>query len=95
MNLRVQNIATLIDPKFTQVGNAKLLADTIPEESKLEIVKRGRGESVDQYYLNSGKVHMYQHDIVGNNAIDYAFQANAIFCIKAFVESLLILPEEV
>jgi len=29
------------------------------------------------------------------NAIDYAFQKNAIYCIKAFVETLLILPDEI
>ena len=26
------------------------------------------------------------------NAIDYAFSRNAIYCVKAFVESLLMLP---
>ena len=34
---------------------------------------------------------MYQSDICGYNAIDYAFKRNSIFCIKAFVETLLIL----
>jgi len=38
---------------------------------------------------------MYQTDVGGRNAIDHAFKKNAIFCIKAFVETLLILPEEV
>ena len=38
---------------------------------------------------------MYQYDVRGNNAIHQAFKKNAIFCIKAFVETLLILPEEV
>ena len=38
---------------------------------------------------------MYQKDISGQNAIDYAFNKNAIFCIKAFVETLLILTDDV
>lgn len=37
---------------------------------------------------------MYQSDISGCNVIDYAFIKNAIFCIKAFVETLLILSDE-
>jgi hypothetical protein len=45
--------------------------------------------------VNSGKVHMYQKDISGLNVIDYAFNKNAIFCIKAFVETLLILTDDV
>ena len=36
---------------------------------------------------------MYQVDIGGMNAIDYAFNRNAIFSIKAFVETLLILTD--
>lgn len=34
---------------------------------------------------------MYQKDISGLSVIDYAFEKKAIFCIKAFVETLLIL----
>lgn len=41
-----------------------------------------------------GEVHMYQADISGNNVIDYAFKKGSIFCIKAFVETLLILTGE-
>ena len=37
---------------------------------------------------------MYQADISGNNVIDYAFKKGSIFCIKAFVETLLILTGE-
>ena len=36
---------------------------------------------------------MYQQDISGQNAIDYAFEKNAIFCIKDFVETLLLTNE--
>jgi hypothetical protein len=36
---------------------------------------------------------MYQTDISGMNAIDQAFKKNAIFCIKAFVDTLIILTE--
>ena len=37
---------------------------------------------------------MYQTDISVCNAVDYAFFENAIFCIKAFVDTLLILKDE-
>jgi len=37
---------------------------------------------------------MYQTDISVLNAIDYAFLNNAIFSIKAFIESLLIFKED-
>lgn len=37
---------------------------------------------------------MYQSDISGQNVIDYAFKKNAIFCIKAFVDTLLLLSDE-
>ena len=40
-----------------------------------------------------GHVHMYQRDIKGRTAIDYAFSKNAIFCVKAFVETLMTLPK--
>jgi hypothetical protein len=38
---------------------------------------------------------MYQPDISGINAIDHAFKKNAIFCIKAYVETLILLTDEV
>jgi len=37
---------------------------------------------------------MYQDNIAGTNAIDIAFGENSIFCIKAFVDSLLQLTGE-
>ena len=37
---------------------------------------------------------MYQRDISGQSVIDYAFEKKAIFCIKAFVETLLILSND-
>lgn len=37
---------------------------------------------------------MYMSDIANLNAIDYAFQKNAIYCIKAFVDTLLFLSDE-
>lgn len=52
-------------------------------------------DNTESFQVNSGKVHMYQKDISGSNAIDYAFDKNAIFCIKAFVETLLIHTEDV
>ena len=36
---------------------------------------------------------MYQENIAGKNAIDLAFNKNSIFCISAFVESLLKMNE--
>jgi hypothetical protein len=38
---------------------------------------------------NQFRVHMYQDDISGDNAIERAFRKNSIFCIQSFVESLL------
>ena len=37
---------------------------------------------------------MFQPDLNGFNAIDYAFKRNAIYCIKAFVDTLLVLPNQ-
>ena len=37
---------------------------------------------------------MYQDDIIGVNAINNAFMKNSIFCIKAFVDSMLDLKED-
>lgn len=51
-------------------------------------------DHTELFAINSGRVHMYQSDISVLNAIDYAFHKNAIFCIKAFVETLLILKNE-
>lgn len=51
-------------------------------------------DNTELFGLNSGRVHMYQTDISVFNAIDYAFLNNAIFCIKAFVDTLLILKDE-
>ena len=36
---------------------------------------------------------MYQQDISGFSAIDYAFQKDSIFCIKSFVDSILKLSD--
>ena len=38
---------------------------------------------------------MFQDDIAGNNAIDIAFRMNSIYSIKAFVDSLLHLQDEI
>jgi hypothetical protein len=37
----------------------------------------------------SKAVNMFQENMVGKNAIDYAFEKNSIFSIKLFVNSLL------
>jgi len=46
------------------------------------------------FHLND-RIHMFQDDIAGNNPIDIAFRQNSIFCIKAFVDSLLHLTDEI
>ena len=51
-------------------------------------------DNVEYFEKRAGHVHMYQSDISGQNVIDYAFKKNAIFCIKAFVETLLILSDD-
>lgn len=54
-------------------------------------------KTVDHSQLLDGMqnmVHMYQNDIDGINAIDNAFANNSIFCIKAFVDNLLQLTDE-
>ena len=38
---------------------------------------------------------MYQDDMLGINAINNALTNNSIFCIKAFVDSLITLKEDV
>lgn len=37
---------------------------------------------------------MYHEDLAGENAIDVAFRHSAIFCIRAFVDSVLQINEE-
>jgi len=76
MNRRVQNIALFIDPMFIRISNVRVQFDSQEDikQETAQIHRRGRGaENVDAYYQNSGKIHMYQDDITGNNAIDYAF----------------------
>ena len=47
------------------------------------------------FLKNQGTVHMYQNDLSGKNAIDYAFKKESIFCIKNFVDSILKQSDEV
>lgn len=51
-------------------------------------------DNTELFGINSGRVHMYQTDISVLSAIDYAFLKNSIFCIKAFVDTLLLLKDE-
>lgn len=51
-------------------------------------------DNFEQFSKQTRIIHMYQQDISNLNAIDYAFKNNAIFCIKAFVDTLLILQDE-
>jgi hypothetical protein len=53
-------------------------------------------DGTEKTMIQSGSsVHMYQEDLAGFNAIDVAFEHNAIFCIKAFVDSVLQINQEV
>ena len=54
--------------------------------------KKVEGENDELNYQY--KIHMFQRDIAGFNSVDYAFEHRQIFCLKAFVESLLKLPNE-
>lgn len=51
-------------------------------------------DNTELFGNNSGRVHMYQTDISVLSAIDYAFLKNSIFCIKAFVDTLMLLKDE-
>ena len=94
MNKHVRNIVTYIDPQTVIYFNVKHTVQGYQHKNNHELKKITRNQST-QEAITAGTVHMYQQDIMGRNAIDYAFKKNAIICIKAFVDSLLQLPEEV
>lgn len=101
MNKKVQNIALYVDPNFQYYNEHMIVgsSDQNTDEMGKQIeVKQNKNKTTfdnsELFGINSGEVHMYQADIASFNAIDYAFQKNAIFCIKAFVETLLILTGE-
>ena len=80
MNKKVENVAILWASNYTKVANIRI-EHPLPE---------------DEVHISQPElVHMYQTDIVNKTVIDYAFQRNAIYSIKAFVESLMVLPDEI
>lgn len=98
MNDHVENIALYVSVRY-QIGQdcRRVLLDQSNDENQAQKPKKIQTKVYDNselFGLNAGLVHMYQPDIATYNAIDYAFQKNAIFCINAFVESLLILTHE-
>lgn len=70
-----QSQSTRQSLKKTQIGSAKFSSNIVDNSAEKQ--------------LAANSVHMYQGDIAGSNAIDAAFEKNSIFCIKAFVSSLL------
>ena len=98
MNKNVKNIALYVNPKRDLSSESYLPPDNSNEEAG---ATKAAGTSVHKaidnvelFCLNQGYIHMYQKDIAGLNAIDHAFRKNSFFCIKAFVETLLIMTDE-
>ena len=78
-----------VNPNLMLLGNQKISLENAGDKYKEDSL-----DNTEQFGMNQGQVHMYQPDISGSNAIDYAFKKDSIFCIKAFVDSLLILSNE-
>jgi hypothetical protein len=96
MNANVQNIAMYVNQRFVIVNNLKINFDMLDLDKVAKQVTDRSESNPNQESLieEQGKVHMYQKDISGQSVIDYAFDKKAIFCIKAFVETLLILSND-
>ena len=98
MNQNVKNIALYVNPKRDLNSEMLLPADEMNEEAWVgKVVGKSVQKAIDNaelFRLNQGHIHMYQKDIAGYNAIDHAFKKNSFFCIKAFVEKLLIMSDE-
>ena len=86
MNLNVCNISLYVNSNYILINNHRLRLQTESIISKETLQNNN-----EVFQQNLGVVHMYQDDISGQNVIDYAFKKNAIFCIKAFVDTLLVL----
>lgn len=99
MNYNVKNMAKYLDSSFSireihqniawkqaaiQGGQDKVHGDF---KNSIEY------QSLSIHFLD--RIHMFQDDIAGNNAIDIAFRMNSIYSIKAFVDSLLHLQDEI
>ena len=90
-NLVLINQNTRFNSDFYQEGEGfGQVQQKVKSHSFMKIL-----DNTESFMINSGKIHMYQKDVSGQNAIDCAFYMNAIFCIRAFVETLLILTDDV
>ena len=94
MNTNSNNIAMFANPNYVFINDQRVNLDKGQGDQKSSIQKFYSVDNTELFLKNSGDVHMYQDDISGNNAIDYAFKKKAFYCIKAFVETLLILTNE-
>lgn len=97
INNKVYNIARIVKPSRDRnsLGYDSYMNEGSTPYNDYQGSASGKTQESNEVFGNDlGKVHMYQPDISNKNAIDYAFQKNAIFCIKAFVDTLLILSDE-
>jgi len=85
----LQPFLEVVDSQFIKLMNSDIDSVFNRLNSRLGVES---SEAPDEVFSNC-QVHMYQQDLEGLSAIDYAFRKNAIFCIKAFVETLLLLPD--
>lgn len=93
MNQNVQNIAMYVSRNHNIINDVNFKFETLTAHGSENL--NVQTQSYNQTFGKSqGEVHMYQADISGSNVIDYAFKRGSIFCIKAFVETLLILTGE-
>ena len=63
-------------------------------QQNVNLYSKKLNDGEDDELKFQSKIHMFQRDIAGFNSVDYAFEHRQIFCLKAFVESLLKLPNE-
>ena len=85
----------MIDKQFIYWMNQQVYNITyIVTETKAKGAHQKTLDNCELFAIKTREIHMYQGDVSNLNAIDYAFEKNAIFCIKAFVDTLLILSDE-
>lgn len=99
MNYNVKNMAKYLDSSFSIREIHQNIAwkqaaiqgglDKVHGDFKNAI----EYQSLSIHFLD--RINMFQDDIAGDNAIDIAFRMNSIYSIKAFVDSLLHLQEEI
>ena len=104
MNALVQNITMYMKSNLVLINdNTRFNSDFYQEgEGFGQVQQKVKSysfmkilDNTESFMVNSGKIHMYQKDISGQNAIEVALEMNAIFCIRAFVDTLMILTDDV